>query len=208
MQPFTRLAGIAASLQIDNVDTDAIIPSKETQSVSRTGYGEKLFANWRYLPGGRQPNPLFVLNQPPFDHASILVSGRYFGCGSSREAAVWALAQFGIRAVIAESFGAIFRNNCIRNGVLPVALSHDDLGQLHENLRSTPGLPVVVDLHKQLVEIPQSAAWAFDIGSLDRESLLLGLDEIAMTLNRRSQIEQFRDKDRNDRPWLYADRPK
>jgi 3-isopropylmalate/(R)-2-methylmalate dehydratase small subunit len=202
MKAFTQLHGIAAPLLIDNVDTDAIIPSKETQSVSRSGYGEKLFSNWRYLPGTRVPNPDFVLNQTPFDQAVVLIGGRNFGCGSSREAAVWALVQFGIRAVIAESFGAIFRNNCIRNGVLPVALTRESLDSLMESLK-TEGFQLTIDLHTFTIQALDLQKWNFEIGALDREMLLHGLDEIALTLKRRKEIIAFRDEDRQRRPWIY-----
>ena len=202
MQAFTRLQGIAAPLPIDNVDTDAIIPSKETQSVSRSGYGDKLFANWRYLPGTRVPNPDFVLNQTPFDQAVVLIGGSNFGCGSSREAAVWALVQFGIRAVIAESFGAIFRNNCIRNGVLPVTLTRGSLDRLLESSRTT-GFHLTIDLQTLTVQTSDLQTWNFEMGALDREMLLHGLDEIALTLSRRKEIIAFRDEDRQRRPWVY-----
>jgi 3-isopropylmalate/(R)-2-methylmalate dehydratase small subunit len=207
MQPFTLLQGVVATLLIDNIDTDAIIPSKETQSVVRTGYGEKLFSNWRYLPGSRKPNPNFVLNQPPFTGATILVSGRNFGCGSSREAAVWALAQFGIRAIIAESFGAIFRNNCIRNGVLPISLPHETFRSLQAQWQASGSPHLSIDLQKQLIQTLNGGQWNFEIGALDRETLLQGLDEIAVTLKRREEIQRFREKDRLERSWLYPDPP-
>ncbi|MBV9993759.1 MAG: 3-isopropylmalate dehydratase small subunit [Caulobacteraceae bacterium] len=205
MTPFLRLEGVAAPMPIDNVDTDAIIPSRETQSVVRTGYGEKLFANWRYRPGTREPDPAFVLNQPPFDQARILVAARNFGCGSSREAAVWALQQFGIACVIAESFGAIFRNNCVRNGLLPVSLSLPEVQRLLDELQKAGGARRMdVDLEACRVRAPGGAEFAFRIGALEREMLLKGADEIALTLSRRAQIEAFRDRDRRARPWVYA----
>jgi 3-isopropylmalate/(R)-2-methylmalate dehydratase small subunit len=204
MEIFERLEGVAALLAADNVDTDAIIPSKETQSVARTGYGKKLFANWRYLPGGDyNPNPEFVLNRPPFDKANILVSGRNFGCGSSREAAVWSLWQFGIKCVIAESFGTIFRNNCIRNGLLPVSLPISQLERLQDELRHAPEALISVDLRDCIVNGPSGEKYPFSIGSFDREMLLNGADEVAVTLKRRGEIEAFRQRDRNLRPWVY-----
>ena len=206
MEPFVRVSGIAAPLPIDDVDTDAIIPSRETQSVARTGYAEKLFANWRYRPGTRIVQPDFVLNRPPFDRAVILVSGRNFGCGSSREAAVWALAQFGIRGVIAESFGAIFRTNCVRNGVLPVVLPiaavEDALRQLEQGLTR-----VEIDLERCEVTMPDATRRPFSVDPLEREMLLSGADEIAVTLKRRPQIEAFRARDRAARPWVYQESP-
>jgi 3-isopropylmalate/(R)-2-methylmalate dehydratase small subunit len=204
MQPFGQLEGIAAPLPLDNVDTDSIIPSRETQSVSRSGYGEKLFANWRYISDTRAPNPDFVLNRAPFDHACTLVAGHNFGCGSSREAAVWALAQFGIRCVIASSFGTIFRNNCIRNGLLPVTLAPPLLEVLLVQLQEPGGSPRVgVDLQALQVRFPQGQTHAFALGLLEREMLLHGLDEIELTLRKRATIEEFRRHDQTRRPWLY-----
>lgn len=204
MTPFTRLDGIAASLLIDNIDTDAIIPSRETQSVLRTGYGEKLFANWRYTPGTRDMKPEFVLNRKPFDQATILIAGRNFGCGSSREAAVWALSQFGIRSVIAESYGTIFRNNCVRNGLLPIVLSLDAIEGIHERLADADGNPhLSIDLEACTVTAPDSTVYSFTLDAFEREMLLTGADEVELTLKRRHQIEAFRIRDRIARPWVY-----
>jgi 3-isopropylmalate/(R)-2-methylmalate dehydratase small subunit len=205
MEVFNRLSAIAAILPIDNVDTDAIIPSRETQSVVRTGYGKKLFANWRYRPGGTyDPDPNFVLNRAPFDRAEILVSGRNFGCGSSREAAVWSLWQFGIRCIIAESYGTIFRNNCIRNGLLPVSLPITQLESLITHLQSVPPeATLVVDLKDCTVRTATGETYHFEIGSFDRDMLLSGADEIAVTLKRLPAIEAFRAHDRDLRPWIY-----
>ena len=206
MEPFVHLKGVAAPLPIDNVDTDAIIPSRETQSVSRSGYGEKLFANWRYLPGTREINADFVLNRAPFAQAQLLVGGRNFGCGSSREAAVWALSQFGIRCVIAPSFGTIFRNNCIRNGLLPVTLPIKVVEPLLSDLQACVGEAIVaIDLQACTVTGPDGAVHRFEIGALDREMLLSGADEIAITLQKRGLIEAFRNMDRTQRPWVYQD---
>jgi 3-isopropylmalate/(R)-2-methylmalate dehydratase small subunit len=208
MEPFVRIKGVAAPLPIDNVDTDAIIPSRETQSVVRTGYGEKLFANWRYAPGTRDRNADFVLNQPPFDSACILVAARNFGCGSSREAAVWALSQFGIRCVIAESFGTIFRNNCVRNGLLPIVMPLATVELLLDQLQDQAQEPVIsVDLESQTVRGPDGADYPFSIGALEREMLLNGADEIDLTLQKRHLIEAFRQQDRARRPWVYQDMP-
>lgn len=204
MEPFVRVTGIAAPLPIDNVDTDAIIPSRETQSVARTGYGEKLFANWRYQPGTRIVQPDFVLNRSPFDRSVVLVSGRNFGCGSSREAAVWALAQFGIRSVIAESFGTIFRNNCVRNGVLPIALPIGTVETMMAMLEAQT-VSVTVDLERCVVVAPDGVEHDFTIDPIEREMLLTGADEIAITLKRRDEIEAFRERDRLARPWVYQE---
>lgn len=204
MEPFVRLRGIAALLPIDNVDTDAIIPSRETQSVARSGYGEKLFANWRYRPGTREVNPDFVLNRPPFDQAKILVSGSNFGCGSSREAAVWSLVQFGIRCVISESYGAIFRTNAIRNGLLPVTLPPDEMRTVFRSFAQQGHEPVLtVDLENCRVGLDGGPDFGFKIGALDRDMLLTGADEIELTLRRREEIETFRQRDRAERPWVY-----
>jgi 3-isopropylmalate/(R)-2-methylmalate dehydratase small subunit len=203
MDKFTRVSGIAAPLIRNNVDTDAIIPSRETRSVSRDGYGEKLFANWRYEPGSRLENPGFVLNQAPFRQARILASGSNFGCGSSREAAAWALYQFGIRCVIAESFGAIFQNNCVRNGILPVALPADAIAQLLAADESGRPAEMEVDLLKCEVRAQSGQSWTFSIGALDREMLLEGLDEISLTKKMADDISRFEQKDKVLRPWIY-----
>lgn len=198
MQPFTSLRGLAAPLPRDNVDTDAIIPSRESTSVSRDGYGERLFANWRYEPGTRIEQPGFVLNQPPFRRATILVAGHNFGCGSSREAAVWSLLQFGIRCVIAKSFGEIFRKNCIANGLLPVVLDPAAVDAIAGGTGA-----VEIDLMRQLVTSGHGA-WAFPIDALDREMLLEGHDAVELTLKHAEAIAGFQAADRLARPWIYA----
>jgi 3-isopropylmalate/(R)-2-methylmalate dehydratase small subunit len=205
MEPFVRLEGVAAPMPIDNVDTDAIIPSRETQSTARTGYGEKLFANWRYAPGTRDVQSDFVLNRPRYAGAQALVAGRNFGCGSSREAAVWALRQFGIRAVIAESYGAIFRNNCIRNGLLPVTLPIAAVESLLDELQDEAQAPqLAVDLEACTVRSPSGAVHPFEIGAFQQHLAVQGADEIALTLKKRPLIEAFRARDRALRPWVYA----
>lgn len=197
MTPFTTLTGIAAPLIRDNVDTDAIIPSREIRSVSKTGLADGLFAGWRYTAiGGRTPNPDFVLNQPAYAGTGILLSGENFGCGSSREHAAWALAEHGIRAVIAPSFNPIFRGNCIRNGIVPVVLPSDVIATL-------AGRTVTVDLEQQLVTGAQSHA--FDLPEEAREMLLFGLDAIDLTLRMREQIAAFVAADRQSRGWAYLD---
>jgi 3-isopropylmalate/(R)-2-methylmalate dehydratase small subunit len=185
----------------DNVDTDAIIPSRESSSVSRDGYGEKLFANWRYQPGTRIENPEFVLNQTQFRHASALVAGDNFGCGSSREAAVWSLTQFGIRCVIAKSFGEIFRKNCISNGLLPVKLESAPVDTLSDWV-SSHAEPIEIDLVDCRVSAP-CGSWSFVLDPLDREMLLEGLNAIDLTLKLREQIAGFQAGDRVTRPWIY-----
>ncbi|MDE0271708.1 MAG: 3-isopropylmalate dehydratase small subunit [Gammaproteobacteria bacterium] len=206
MEPLTRLRGIAAPLPIDNVDTDAIVPSRETQSVSRTGYAEKLFANWRYKAGTRIVNPDFVLNNKPFDQAVFLVAGANFGCGSSREAAVWSLKQFGIRCVLAESYGAIFHNNCIRNSLLPVALAKREVAEILAHIEANPEAPVVsLDLVERMVSAGASR-FGFDIDERDRNMLLNGDDEVELTLRKAAAIEDHIERDRARRPWLYQAR--
>jgi len=202
-KPLTVLTGIAAPLPLENVDTDAIIPSRETQSTSRDGYGEKLFANWRYQPGTRVEDPDFVLNRPPYREAVMLVAGRNFGCGSSREAATWSLAQFGIRCVIAESFGTIFRNNCVRNGVAPVVLDEFAIARLTRAAEHPEAGFITVSLETCIVAAPDGESWRFELPERDRQMLLSGMDEIALTLTSLPQIEAFRAQDRVKRPWVY-----
>jgi 3-isopropylmalate/(R)-2-methylmalate dehydratase small subunit len=203
VKPFVLVDGIAAPFPLDNVDTDALIPSRETQSVVRTGYGEKLFANWRYQPGTRIEQPDFVLNREPYRHADLLIAGRNFGCGSSREAAVWSLEQFGIRCVVAQSFGSIFRNNCIRNGVLPVVLDEAESSRLMAQAEQ-PDARFTVDLARTTIVDAEGAEVAFSIDPLEQEMLLAGLDEVELTLRRREAIEAFQRRDREERPWIWA----
>ena len=188
MTPFTTLSSVVAPLMRDNIDTDAIIPSREMRTTGRTGLADGLFAPWRYVEG-RVPDPGFVLNAMP--DAQILASGANFGCGSSREHAVWALAEWGIRAVIAESFAPIFRSNCIRNGVLPVVLSRDVIAGLAEK-------KVLIDLPAQTV-----AGHRFDIDAEAKLMLIEGLDAIDLTLKHADAISDFHMRDRAARPWVY-----
>lgn len=201
MTPFTNLTASAAPLVRDNVDTDAIIPSREMKTVGKTGLKDGLFAGWRYTAvGGREPVPDFVLNEPAFAEARFLLSGRNFGCGSSREHAAWALAEYGMRAVIAQSFNPIFRGNCLRNGIVPVTLREEAIAQLaHE----APD-PMTVDLLACEVRAASGSCWTFEIEAEGRQMLLEGLDAIALTLLRRSEIEGFLAADRQRRPWVYA----
>ncbi|MEX2123984.1 MAG: 3-isopropylmalate dehydratase small subunit [Woeseia sp.] len=200
MDPTFR--GIAAPLMRINVDTDAIIPSREMKRVSKTGLSEGLFANWRYLdPGAREPNPDFILNQAPFDRASILLAGKNFGCGSSREHAVWALKEWGIRAVIAASFGSIFASNCLNNGVLPVRLDEDTVETIAADVMEDPlANQVTVDLEKRRI-VSGDRVWEFDIGERERQMLLRGLSPIAMTLQSDDRISKFEADDTRRRPW-------
>ena len=195
-------SGIAAPLRRINIDTDAIIPSREMRRVSKTGLSEGLFANWRYLdPGAREPNPHFILNQTPFDRASILLGGSNFGCGSSREHAVWALREWGIRAVIAPSFGSIFASNCLNNGLLPVKLDESAVEVIAAAVTRDPlGNKVSVDLDHCRIVMGEHA-WAFEIGERERQMLLRGLSPIAMTLESEDLIGEFEADDARRRPW-------
>lgn len=196
--------GIAAKIMRDNIDTDQIIPSREMKTVSRKGLGEGLFAGWRYTePGGRVPVAGFVLNRPEQSGTSILVSGENFGCGSSREHAVWALAEFGIRVIIARSFGEIFHGNCLRNGVLPIALTANEINEL-ASIESAA--TVSVDLPTQTVLCEQLPNWqaAFEIGAYPKRLLMEGLDPISLTLTNKSEIDAFFAHDARERPWVYS----
>lgn len=202
MDKFTVHEGVAAPLLRINIDTDAIIPSREMKRVSKTGLGEGLFAGWRYTEvGGRVPNPDFVLNQPACAGASILLAGVNFGCGSSREHAVWALKEYGFRAIVAPSFGAIFYNNCVRNGLLPVELPEHTVQALAEAAQG--GARLRVDLERCEVRVPGGACHAFTIQPALREMLLEGLDPVALTLKQAPRIEAFQAADRLQRPWVY-----
>ncbi len=207
MEPFTILTAVAAPLIRANVDTDAIIPSREMKSVSKTGLAAGLFAGWRYTAiGGREPNPDFVLNQPAYAGARILLGGENFGCGSSREHAVWALAEYGMRAIIAPSFSPIFHGNCVRNGILPVRLPAGDIAALAEDVASNPAArPVTINLLQQRVTTAGGSVYQFEIGTEAREMLLEGLDAIDLTLKQADAIKAFRARDQWARPWIYIE---
>ncbi len=206
MEKFTEHNGIAAPLLRINVDTDAIIPSRELKRVSKEGFSEGLFAGWRYAAqDSREPNPDFVLNKPQYQGVSILLAGDNFGCGSSREHAVWALKEFGIRSIIAPSFGAIFYNNCIRNGVLPIVLSDGMVSELAAQVEEDPLSRLIqIDLRQGLVTAPNGDTYAFDIDPGPRDMLLNGLDMIGLTLQHKAEIDAFQKQDRERRPWIYA----
>ncbi|MGJ8563018.1 MAG: 3-isopropylmalate dehydratase small subunit [Alphaproteobacteria bacterium] len=189
MTPFTIHAGIAAPMLRNNIDTDQIIPSREMKTVSKTGLKGGLFAGQRY-GDGRMPSPDFVLNKDEFKNATILLSGQNFGCGSSREHAVWALKEYGFRAIIAESFGEIFYNNCVRNGILCVQLTAQKISGLPQN--------VIIDLERQTIN-----GIAFTIPDGDKAMLIGGLDPIALTLQNQTDIEAHVAKDKRQRPWVY-----
>jgi 3-isopropylmalate/(R)-2-methylmalate dehydratase small subunit len=202
---FSTLTAIAAPLLRINVDTDAIIPSREMKRVSKDGLSEGLFAGWRYrTPGSREENPDFILNQEPYRHARILLSGINFGCGSSREHAVWALHEWGIRAIIAPSFGSIFQGNCVRNGIVPVVLHNTIVESLARQVEADPGKhQLTLDLVECVVIAPDGHRHAFSVPKADQEMLLEGLDSIAVTLKRDAEILAFRERDQARRPWIY-----
>ena len=205
METFTAVCGVAAPMMHINIDTDQIIPARYLGGTDAKGYGAHLFANARFLADG-QPNPDFVLNQAPYDQAQVLLADRNFGCGSSRERAPKALREFGFRSVIAPSFGGIFFNNCFRNGLLPVTLPIEQVRQLADAVRQSDGrAEVAVDLHRQTVTLAQAdLVFAFAAPETLRQMLLQGVDEIDMTLARRTQIDAWRAQDRLRRPWAYT----
>ncbi|HET6854064.1 MAG TPA: 3-isopropylmalate dehydratase small subunit [Pyrinomonadaceae bacterium] len=190
MKAFSRHTGLVAPLDRANVDTDQIIPKQFLKRIERTGFGEFLFYDWRYLPDG-QPNPSFVLNQPRYQDASVLVAGKNFGCGSSREHAPWALGEFGFRVIIAPSFADIFANNCFKNGMLPITLPAAQVAQIMDRARSREGYEVSVDLERQTVEDAQGFSASFDVGEFQRYCLLEGLDDIGLTLRHEDAIRAY-----------------
>lgn len=209
MAPLVTHRGLVLPLDRANVDTDAILPKQFMQSVERSGYGPFLFDTWRYLDVGRlgmdcrkRPlNPDFVLNQPRYQGASILLSRRNFGCGSSREHAPWALSEYGFRVLIAPSFGDIFRDNCTKNGLLPISLGEQIIDRLLAQVERTPGCTFNVDLQSEQITTPWQAL-TFQIEPRARHMLLSGLDEIALTLTLAPQIETFEQRQQVLRPWL------
>ena len=205
MEKFTVLEGIAAPIMRINIDTDVIIPSREMKRVSKEGLSDGMFSNWRYTePGGREENPDFILNQEPYRQASILLSGDNFGCGSSREHAVWAMAEWGIRCIITPGFGNIFYGNCVLNGILPVVLENDVVEDLARQVEADPVNNLIkVNLKKCSVKGPDGKKHSFKIAPADQEMLLEGLDGIAVTMRRDDEILAFQGRDRLKRPWIY-----
>jgi 3-isopropylmalate/(R)-2-methylmalate dehydratase small subunit len=211
MQPFRVLTGLVAPLDRANVDTDAIIPKQFLKSVARSGFGPNLFDAWRYLDRGepgtdagkRALNPDFVLNQPRYQGAQILLTRRNFGCGSSREHAPWALADYGFRALIAPSYADIFFNNCYKNGLLPIVLSEAEVDQLFHDAAAFPGFRLTIDLERQTVATVDGAmVFAFEVEPFRKHCLLNGLDEIGLTLQHADEIRSFEAKHLAERPWL------
>ncbi|GMV67699.1 MAG: hypothetical protein AMXMBFR76_01380 [Pseudomonadota bacterium] len=213
MQAFTTLNGLVAPLDRANVDTDAIIPKQFLKSIHRTGFGPNLFDDWRYLDQGgldvdnatRRLNPDFILNQPRYQGAEILLARENFGCGSSREHAVWALSDAGFRVVLAPSFADIFFNNCFKNGVLPIVLPGAVMDRLFEEAQATPGYRLRVDLEAQTITTPAEEAITFTVDAFRRHCLLNGLDDIGLTLQRADRIRAYEARRRAETPWLFAD---
>jgi 3-isopropylmalate/(R)-2-methylmalate dehydratase small subunit len=212
MEAFTVHTGLVAPLDRENVDTDAIIPKQFLKSIKRTGFGPHLFDAWRYLdvgepgmdPSKRTPNPDFVLNQPRYRDASILVARRNFGCGSSREHAPWALQQGGFKAVIAPSFADIFFNNCYKNGFLPIVLGEAEVAQLFKEVAASPGYRLTIDLAAQTVTMPSGQSMRFEVEPFRKDSLLNGWDEIGLTLRHADDIKAYEERRKRAEPWIFA----
>ena len=210
MQKFTLLKGLVAPMDRENVDTDAIIPKQFLKSIARTGFGQNLFDEWRYLdkgepgqdPASRQPNPDFVLNQPRYAGASVLLARKNFGCGSSREHAPWALDQYGFRAIIAPSYADIFFNNSFKNGILPIVASSEIVDQLFRECAAQKGYHLRVDLETQTVRNPAGEWFQFDITPHRKHCLLNGLDDIGLTLRHKDKIAAFEKERLATKPWL------
>ncbi len=211
MQAFTQHTGTVLPMDRSNVDTDAIIPKQYLKSIRRSGFGPFLFDDWRYLDAGdldtpvesRRPNPDFELNDPRYAGASVLLARKNFGCGSSREHAVWALENYGIRCVIAPSFADIFFSNCFKNGVLPIVVEEKVIDALFEETRE--GVQLTIDLPAQTISTPAGQSIAFDIDAGRKARLVQGLDDIGLTLERADAIRAFETKHRQSQPWLFAE---
>ena len=193
MKPFHQHTGLVAPLDRANVDTDQIIPKQFLKRIERTGFGEFLFYDWRYLPDGR-PNPAFVLNQPRYEGASILMADKNFGCGSSREHAPWALGEFGFRVIIAPSFADIFANNCFKNGMLPITLPAAQVAEIMDRAQREEGYKMTVDLERQIVEDASGLSVPFVVDDFQRYCLLEGLDDIGLTLRHEDLIRDYERK--------------
>ena len=212
MDKFVRLERLVAPLDRDNVDTDAIIPKQFLKSIKRSGFGPNLFDEWRYLDVGqpgedctsRPLNPEFLLNQPRYQGAQILLTRKNFGCGSSREHAPWALLDYGFKVILAESYADIFFNNCFKNGILPIVLPADVLETLFAKVAVAPGYKLTVDLEKQVISGPDGLSIAFSVDAFRKECLINGWDDIGLTLRHAEIIRTFEDKRRIEQPWLFA----
>jgi 3-isopropylmalate/(R)-2-methylmalate dehydratase small subunit len=210
MKQFTIHQGVVAPMDRENVDTDAIIPKQFLKSIRRTGFGQNLFDEWRYLdagfpgqdPASRRPNPEFVLNQPRYQGASVLLARKNFGCGSSREHAPWALEQYGFRALIAPSYADIFFNNSFKNGILPIVLTEAQVDQLFSEAMAFPGYALTIDLERQVVVKPQGEEIPFEVQAFRKYCLLNGLDDIGLTLRHADKIKAFEAQRLAQKPWL------
>ena len=210
MQAFTVHQGLVAPIDRANVDTDAIIPKQFLKSIERSGFGPNLFDAWRYLDpgepgqdtGARKPNPDFVLNQPRYKGASVLLARKNFGCGSSREHAPWALDQYGFRALIAPSFADIFFNNCFKNGLLPIVLPEHEVARLFDEVAAFPGYALTIDLARQVVVKPDGVELAFEVQAFRKQCLLNGWDDIGLTLRHADKIRAFEVERLARMPWL------
>jgi 3-isopropylmalate/(R)-2-methylmalate dehydratase small subunit len=210
MTPFRIHTGLVAPMDRENVDTDAIIPKQFLKSIKKSGFGPNLFDEWRYLdhgepgqdPASRRPNPDFVLNQPRYKDASVLLARKNFGCGSSREHAPWALDQFGFRALIAPSYADIFFNNCFKNGLLPIVLPEHEVSKLFDEVAAFIGYSLTVDLEKQLIVKPDGSSIAFDVQPFRKYCLLGGFDDIGLTLRHADKIRAFEAERLLSKPWL------
>jgi 3-isopropylmalate/(R)-2-methylmalate dehydratase small subunit len=203
MDKFTTLTGIAAPLPMINVDTDKIIPKQYLKTIERTGLGKALFDELRHRPDGSD-NPDFVLNQPAYRQAKILVAGENFGCGSSREHAPWALLDFGIRCVISSSFADIFYNNCFKNGILPIKLPQETVDALMDDAQKGANARLTIDLERQVITRPDGEEVSFEIDPFRKHCLLNGLDDVGLTLRKEQAISAFETKNRQSQPWLWA----
>ncbi len=203
MGKFTKLTGVAAPLPMVNVDTDKIIPKQYLKTIERTGLAKGLFYDLRHDEAGNRIDG-FVLDQPAYRHATILVTGANFGCGSSREHAPWALLDFGIRCIVAPSFADIFRNNCFKNGILPIALPEDQVEALMDDARGGEGAVFTVDLETPEITRPDGGVVRFDVDPFRRHCLLNGLDEIALTIDKTAAIDAFEAGQRARQPWLFG----
>ncbi|MEM9099776.1 MAG: 3-isopropylmalate dehydratase small subunit [Pseudomonadota bacterium] len=201
MEKFTTLTGVAAPMPLINIDTDMIIPKRFLKTIKRSGLGVNLFDEQRYLDDGSE-NPEFVLNQPAYREAKVLVAGDNFGCGSSREHAPWAIADFGIRCVISTSFADIFFNNCFKNGILPIVLPQEEVDKLMDDAEKGANAVVTVDLEKQKITGPDGGEIIFDVDPFRKHCLMNGLDDIGLSMQKEAEISSFEDKHRTTQPWL------
>ena len=214
MDKFEKFSGIVAPMDRANVDTDAIIPKQYLKSIKRSGFGPNLFDDWRYLDPGapgidnsqRRIAPDFVLNQAPYDQAQILMARENFGCGSSREHAVWALTDFGFKVVIAPSYADIFFNNSFKNGLLPIVLDSQVVDRLFTEVYAEPGYQLSIDLEQQVVTNPDGDQFAFEIDEFRKYCLLNGLDDIGLTLQHVDDIRVYEERRRREAPWLFDNR--